>query len=116
MKLFELQIIRNMEELGRRYPSLNPTNHYVEYDVMVNSIHSNIGIMLGTLMVQVLEQKCPENHWMSWEDIIHCVSSWPLELRSDDQYPILTDYMLYSIASTYFFAFHEWKKSWITCN
>lgn len=48
-----IEIIRNMEELGRRYPSMDPTNHFVEYDTMVNAIHVNSGLMLGRLMVVV---------------------------------------------------------------
>lgn len=39
MKLFELQIIENIEKLGRRHSSMNPINHLAEYDAMVNAIH-----------------------------------------------------------------------------
>lgn len=111
MKLFELEIIGNMEKLARRHPSMVITNHFVEYDAMVNSIHSSTGPLLGGFIVRAIEQKKLMQH-LSWEDVIDCVNSWPRE-RTDFEIPV-TVHVMDRIAKVLFFSFHEWKISWST--
>lgn len=96
IQLFELQIIRFIEELERRNPLLDPTNCYVSHDALRNSIIENTSpTFLGRIIVRVLEQKFPEKRWLrlSWNMLI-CFSP-----QYSEQY-ILTNAVLFGTSKS----------------
>lgn len=110
MRLFEVdEIITKMNELATKYSAMDVQNSFVKYDDIIQSIKSNISGPLDAILKKVMEEKFPENVWLSWYEVIDVVRNWPLHLCPGIP---LSNQSIQRIANILFFGFIEWRESW----
>lgn len=103
-----------LDELIIKYPDMHPSNYFIDYDDLINTIKATLeprDPLLSLIVIKVMEQKFPQYRWLSWEDILECVKNWPFVLCPKTPF---SEEQIRNIAIALFFGFDEWKTSWTT--